>query len=172
MEYRRVYAKIDLDAIEHNIKLVKEKIPARTKLALVVKADAYGHGAAVLAEEFEDMADFFAVAEMGEAVELRCHGIKKPILILGYTSPSLYRQALDHDITLTVFQLDRIRKLSALAVSEGKTARVHFAVDTGMSRIGWSVSEESADEAAAAAALPGITVEGDFQSFCRRRRLG
>ena len=52
MEYRRVYAKIDLDAIEHNIKLVKEKIPARTKLALVVKADAYGHGAAVLAEEF------------------------------------------------------------------------------------------------------------------------
>ena len=165
MEYRRVYAKIDLDAIEHNIKLVKEKIPARTKLALVVKADAYGHGAAVLAEEFEDMADFFAVAEMGEAVELRCHGIKKPILILGYTSPSLYRQALDHDITLTVFQLDRIRKLSALAVSEGKTARVHFAVDTGMSRIGWSVSEESADEAAAAAALPGITVEGIFSHF-------
>lgn len=77
MEYRRVYAKIDLDAIEHNIKLVKEKIPAQTKLALVVKADAYGHGAAVLAEEFEDMADFFAVAEMGEAVELRRHGIKK-----------------------------------------------------------------------------------------------
>ena len=100
MEYRRVYAKIDLDAIEHNIKLVKEKIPAQTKLALVVKADAYGHGAAVLAEEFEDMADFFAVAEMGEAVELRRHGIKKPILILGYTSPSLYRQALDYDLSL------------------------------------------------------------------------
>ena len=162
MEYRRVYAKIDLDAIEHNIKLVKEKIPAQTKLALVVKADAYGHGAAVLAEEFEDMADFFAVAEMGEAVELRRHGIKKPILILGYTSPSLYRQALDYDITLTVFQPDRIRKL---AVSEGKTARVHFAVDTGMSRIGWNVSEESADEAAAAAALPGIAVEGIFSHF-------
>lgn len=165
MDYQRVYAKIDLDAVEHNIRLVREKIPAQTKLALVIKADAYGHGAAVLAEEFERTADYFAVAEMAEAVELRRHGIKKPILILGYTSPSLYRQALDYDITLTVFQLDRIRKLSALAVSEGKTARVHFAVDTGMSRIGWDVSGESVGEAAAAAGLPGIEVEGIFSHF-------
>ena len=165
MEYYRVYAKIDLDAIEHNISLVRKKIPTSTKLALVIKADAYGHGAVMLAHEFEHFADYFAVAEMEEAIELRKSGIRTPILILGYTSPSLYGQALDYDITLTVFQPDRIQMLSDLAVSRGRTARVHFAVDTGMSRIGWNVSEKSADEAAAAAKLPGIYVEGIFSHF-------
>ena len=165
MDYERVYAKIDLDAIEHNIRLVRGKIPDKTRLALVIKADAYGHGAVVLAQEFESLADYFAVAEMDEAVELRRSGIRRPILILGYTSPSLYEKALDYDITLTVFQPDRIRTLSALAEARGKRARVHFAVDTGMSRIGWEVSEKSADEAADAAKLPGIEAEGIFSHF-------
>ena len=165
MNYERVFAKIDLDAVEHNICLIREKIPAATKLALVVKADAYGHGAVVLAHTFESFADYFAVAEMKEAVELRRSGIRRPILILGYTSPALYEKALDYDITLTVFQPDRIRMLSALAVERGKRARVHFAVDTGMSRIGWEVSERSADEVAEVARLPGIEAEGIFSHF-------
>ena len=80
MDYERVYAKIDLDAIEHNIRLVRRKIPDKTRLALVIKADAYGHGAVVLAQEFESLADYFAVAEMDEAVELRRSGIRRPPL--------------------------------------------------------------------------------------------
>ncbi len=165
LPYQRIYAKIDLDAIEHNIRLVREKIPPETKLLLVVKADAYGHGAVILAHEFEYLADYFAVAEMDEALELRRSGVTKPILILGYTSPHLYETALEHNITLTMFIPERIKLLSEVAGHMGKTARVHLAIDTGMARIGWSVTEQSADEAAEAAAMPNIHVEGMFSHF-------
>ncbi len=165
LPYQRIYAKINLDAIEHNIGIVREKIPEGTKLLLVVKADAYGHGAVVLAHEFEYLTDYFAVAEMDEAIELRKSGIEKPILILGYTSPALYETALMYDITLTMFIPDRIKLLSEAAERMGKTAKIHLAIDTGMARIGWSVTEQSADEAAAAARLPHIHVEGMFSHF-------
>ena len=165
MDYQRVYAKIDLDAIEHNIALVKRKIADGTKLMLIIKADAYGHGAVEIAKEFEKEADYFGVAEMNEALELRHAGIKKPILILGYTSPFLHEKALENDITLTVFQYKNIELLSATARRLGKEAKVHFAVDTGMSRIGFGVSEEEADLAAKAARLPFIRLEGIFSHF-------
>ena len=165
MDYQRVYAKIDLDAIKHNIALVKKKIPVGTKLMLIIKADAYGHGAVVIAKEFEEMADYFGVAEMNEALELRHAGIKKPILILGYTSPFLHEKALENDITLTVFQYKNIESLSRAAQRLGKEAKVHFAVDTGMSRIGFGVTEEDADLAAKAARLPAIRLEGIFSHF-------
>ena len=144
-EYQRVYAKIDLDAIEHNISLVKKKISPETKLMLVVKADAYGHGAVVIAKEFEAVTDYFGVAEINEALELRAAGIQKPILILGYTSPRCYELALRHDITLTIFRYENAKVLSETALALGKTAKIHLAVDTGMSRIGFCVSEEEAD---------------------------
>ncbi len=165
MEYQRVYAKIDLDAIEYNIRLVKQKISEETKLLLVIKADAYGHGAVVIAKEFENLADYFGVAEINEALELRAAGIQKPILILGYTSPHCYEKALINDITLTIFRYENVKTLSETAKTLGKTAKIHFAVDTGMSRIGFCVSEEEADVAAEAAKLPNIFVEGIFSHF-------
>ncbi len=165
MDYQRVYAKINLDAIAHNIALVRKKIPSNVKLMLVVKADAYGHGAAVLAKTFEKEADFFAVAEMNEALELRRAGIQKPILILGYTSPRLFSEAIAWDISLTMFQPEYLRILSQTALAMGKTARVHFAVDTGMARIGFRVTEEDADAAAEAAKLEGLVLEGIFSHF-------
>ena len=164
MEPLRIYAKIDTGAIAHNIKLIKNKI-GKNLLMLIVKADAYGHGAAALAKKFEAEADYFAVAETGEAMELRACGIKKPILILGYTSPSLYATALENDVTLTLFSLESARLLSEKAAALGKTARVHFAVDTGMGRIGWQVCEKDAEEAALAAKLPFIEPEGVFSHF-------
>ncbi|MBQ8403246.1 MAG: alanine racemase [Clostridia bacterium] len=164
MDFHRIYAKIDLGAIAHNIKLIKEKI-GESKLMMIVKADAYGHGALAVAKAFEKEADYLAVAEMGEAMELRAGGVHTPILILGYTSPSLYELALEHDITLTLFTLEGAKALSDLCVRIGKTARVHFAVDTGMGRIGWQVCERSADEAAEAFRLPGICAEGIFSHF-------
>ncbi len=165
MEYQRVYAKIDLDAISHNIALVKRKIPDGTKLMLVIKADAYGHGAVAIAREFEGEADYFGVAEMNEALELRHAGIRKPILILGYTSPFLFEKALKNGITLTMFQYENIEALSVTAQRLGIEAKIHFAVDTGMSRIGFGVSEREADLAARAAKLPLICVEGIFSHF-------
>lgn len=167
MDCHRIYARIDLDAIRQNISLVRSRIPANTRLMLVVKADAYGHGAAVLAKETEAEADYFAVAAIDEALELREAGITKPILVLGCTSPQLFGVALEHDITLTIFSAERAKILSNTAKSLGKPARVHFAVDTGMGRIGWNVSEESADEAAAVARMPLIEIEGIFSHFAR-----
>ncbi|MBQ8449173.1 MAG: alanine racemase [Clostridia bacterium] len=164
MEPQRIYAKIDTGAIAHNIKLIKNKI-GKSRLMLIVKADGYGHGAAELAKRFESEADYFAVAETGEALELRAVGVKKPILILGYTYPSLYGTALENDISLTVFSFESAQALSKKASELGKTARVHFAVDTGMGRIGWQVCEREASEAAAAAKLPGIELEGIFSHF-------
>ncbi|MBQ8497211.1 MAG: alanine racemase [Clostridia bacterium] len=165
MEYQRVYAKIDLDAIAHNIALVKKKIPQETRLMLIIKADAYGHGAVPIAKCFEQEADYFGVAEMDEALELRRAGILKPILILGYTSPHLFETALSNDITMTMFQSEAIHTLSETAVKLGKTARVHFGVDTGMSRIGFRVTDEEAEKAALAAKLPNIMLEGIFSHF-------
>jgi alanine racemase len=164
MNFYRICAKIDIGAIEHNIKLIKERI-GNSKLMLVVKADAYGHGAPGVVKALEHLADYFAVAEMGEALELRAHGIRTPILILGYTSPSQYELSLEHGITLTVFTPESARALSEVCVRTGKTARVHFAVDTGMGRIGWQVCGQGADEAAEAARLPRIFVEGVFSHF-------
>lgn len=165
MEYERVYARIDLDAIAHNISLVKQKIPDHTKLMLIIKADAYGHGAVPIAKNFEAEADYFGVAEMNEALELRRAGIRKPILILGYTSPHLFETALANDITLTMFQYEAMKTLSQTAVRLGKTARVHFGVDTGMSRIGFRVTEEDAEKAVLAAKFPNIDLEGVFSHF-------
>ncbi len=165
MNFYRVYAKIDLDAIEHNINILKKKLAGNAKLLLVVKADAYGHGACEISRELEESADYFGVAEINEALELRKNGIKKPILILGYTAPHFFASAIENDITLTMFQLPMIEELSKTAQKLSKKAKVHFAVDTGMSRIGWEVSEQSADEAAAAFRLPYIEAKGIFSHF-------
>ena len=82
MVFRRVEADIDLDAIRYNIETVKALNPSDRKVCLVIKADAYGHGSVMLAKEFRDIADYYAVATIDEAVELRNAGIDTPILIL------------------------------------------------------------------------------------------
>ncbi len=161
MLYHRIYAKINLSAIEHNIALIKSKIGEK-KLMLVIKADAYGHGAPRLSRELEGVADYFAVADMGEALELRRSGISAPIIILGYTSPSLFPEAIKNDITLTLFQKDAFPALSRAACDAGKSAKVHIAVDTGMSRIGFDTSEISAGIIAHAMKLPRLYIEGIF----------
>ena len=164
MDYQRIYARIDLDAMAHNIDLAKKKIGS-AKLMLVLKADAYGHGAVAVAQTFEQDADAFAVAEMNEAIELRRAGVRKPILILGYTSPSLFAAAITYDITLSMFQPENLVLLSEEAGRMGKVARVHLAVDTGMGRIGFAVTEGDADAAARAMKLPNLAIEGVFSHF-------
>ena len=88
--YLRCYAEISLEAIGHNIREVKKRLPEGVKLLGVVKANAYGHGAVPVASYLENQVDYFATATIEEAVELRENGISAPILILGYVSPSQY----------------------------------------------------------------------------------
>ncbi|MBO4864555.1 MAG: alanine racemase [Eubacterium sp.] len=165
--YRRAEASIDLDAIRYNIKTVQALNPADRKTLLVIKADAYGHGAVVLAKEMDDLADYYAVATIPEAVELREAGIVKPILILGYTDEAEYDEAIDHDITTTAYDYERAKILSDKALAKGKKAKVHIKVDSGMSRIGFQCDEEGINEAEKITKLEGLDVEGIFTHYAK-----
>ena len=165
IEYYRTYAEIDLNAIEHNIKELKKKINDGVSVLAIVKADAYGHGAVGVAADIQDSVDYFGIAELGEALELREAGVKKPILILSYTSPYQYETLIENDITQTVFNYQDALAISSAAQKLNKTALVHIALDTGMSRIGFSCDEESVETVKKISRLPNVNVEGLFSHF-------
>lgn len=163
--YLRCYAKISLEAIGHNIREVKKRLPEGVKLLGVVKANAYGHGAVPVASYLENQVDYFATATIEEAVELRENGISAPILILGYVSPSQYGDLVEYDITQTIDSYAQALALEKEAARQNRKAKAHLAVDTGMTRIGFQVTEHDADEAAKIADLPHIELEGMFTHF-------
>ena len=169
MEFeRRCWAEVDLGALRHNFKLVREKAGGAAVMA-VVKADAYGHGDAVVASLLEEEgADEFAVSGFGEAVCLRRAGVTKPILILGYTGAQNAAALAVGGISQTVFSLEYARALSDAALRAGVTVRVHLKVDTGMGRIGFTADddmERAVAEMAEAYALPGLVPVGIFTHF-------
>ncbi len=161
----RTYVKIDLNALEYNIDSIVKKIDGKAKLLGVIKADAYGHGAVEIAKYFENRFDFFGVACVEEATELIDNGIITPILVLGYVSPDEFDITVKNDIRVPIFSYESAKALSDEAVKQGKTANFHFAIDTGMSRIGFQVNEESADICKKICDLPNINAEGLFSHF-------
>ena len=154
---------IDLDAIRHNINEVK--LRAGVPVMAIIKADAYGHGAVEIARHLDGDCAFFGVSSMLEALELRQAEIEKPILILGYTPVEAFPEAIRLGIRPTIFHYEDALALSLVAQKLGLTAHFHFAVDTGMSRIGFQVTPEDADICAAIARLPGLDPEGLFSHF-------
>lgn len=167
--YPRVHADIDLDSVCHNMEEMRRLIHPHTKLMAVIKTDGYGHGAVPIARELEplDYVYGYAVAAEEEGLALRTAGIKKPILILGYTFPEQYEALLQAQITPAVFTLEAAELLSETAGRLHVTARIHIKLDTGMGRVGFLVSEESADLIARIAKLPHIIMEGMFTHFAR-----
>lgn len=163
MNYDQTRVIIDLDAISRNFDAVCRK--AGVPVMAVVKADAYGHGAIQVARLLREKCAFFGVSSMLEALELRKAGLTNPILILGYTSPKAFPQAVRQGIRPAIFRYEDALALSEAATREGLTAPFHFAVDTGMSRIGFQVSDASADLCARIATLPGLLAEGLFSHF-------
>ena len=133
----RTWAEVDLDALAHNYRLLRGLAPGAKFLGLV-KADAYGHGAAPIAKKLQELgADMLAAACLDEAIALRESGIALPILCLGQTPPELAGELLAYDITQTVGDLETGEALSAAAVAAGKTLKIHVKVDTGMGRLGF-----------------------------------
>jgi alanine racemase len=169
MNRERVYAQIDLDAVRYNMESMHQNISPSARMAAVVKADAYGHGALRVAEAIEDLPYLwgYAVATADEALALLESGRKKPVLILGISFPEQYEAIVDADIRPTVCGYETAKALSDLAVRKGKTCHIHIKIDTGMSRIGFQVDEESAKEIAAIAALPNLQIEGIFTHFAQ-----
>lgn len=164
-EYLRTWCEVDLDAIYQNICRIREKAGEGTKVMAVIKADGYGHGAKEIGHYIKDKVDYFGVAAIEEAVELREAGLTLPTLILGYTSPSLYSLNLKYDVDQTIYSYDTACKMSGEAVKSGKTAKVHIALDTGMTRIGISPDEKGLEIVKQISKLPGIKIEGLFTHF-------
>ena len=154
---------VDMDALASNMDAIREK--AGVPIMAVVKADAYGHGAVQVARLLQDKCAFFCVSSILEAMELRQAGLTKPILLLGYTPADAYPTAIREGIRPTIFRLEDALALSRTAQEAELPARFHFAVDTGMSRIGFQVTESDADTCAEIARLPGLYAEGLFSHF-------
>lgn len=163
-EYARGYATVDLDQIHRNMDHMKANLDRKTRMIGVIKADGYGHGAVPIAKELEPL-DYmygFAVATSEEAHILRMTGIKKPIIILGYTFPESYRQMIEEEVRPAVFREDMLEELSEAAKQLKKQAKVHIKVDTGMSRIGILPDKNGLLFVEKAFRTEGIEVEGIF----------
>lgn len=164
-DYRRTYCEIDIAALKNNMQAIRKKADQNAKLLAVVKADAYGHGAAPISKAIEGIVDYYGVATVNEGVELRDAGITKPIMVLGYCSPSQTDLILKYEIEPTVYDDQVAEKMSEIAVSRGGKVRVHIALDTGMTRIGLSADEKGVKDYKKIFALPGIEIVGLFTHF-------
>ena len=172
-KYSRVCAYIDLDAIAYNMEQMKKRIGEDGKLIAVIKTDGYGHGAVPLAKMFEEMPYIwgYAVACMGEAAVLREQGIKKPILVLGCVFPDEYEEMVEKEIRAAVYTEEMARGMSEAAQRLGKTAYFHIKIDTGMGRIGFPVTEESASSIERISRLPNVQTEAMFTHFAKADEL-
>ncbi len=168
---KRTWAEIDLDALRHNYRLIRDAVNRDTCIYAVIKADAYGHGAVKVARALlEEGATRFAVSNLEEAIQLRQAGVTCPILLLSYTPPAEVSRLVEWDVTQTVVSFAHAKALGAAAADENITLKVHLKVDTGMSRVGFvhqtdADREIAAKEIAAAASLPCLQAEGIFTHF-------
>ncbi len=166
-DYFRVEAEIDLSAIEHNIKNVRKLLKPETKLMIVIKADGYGHGAFPVAKVLDPIADAYGVAILEEGLMLRRIGIKKPVLILGYTPEQQYEEMVRENIMTAVFAYDMAAGIAEEAKKQGKTAKVHIKIDTGMGRIGFQPSEKSIAVIKKISCLENLEIDGIFTHFAK-----
>lgn len=164
---KRVYAEINLDAVINNIANMKKVINDDTKIVAVIKTNGYGHGSIPISCELEQL-DYvwgYAVATVEEAISLREAGIKKAILILGYTFPYSFSQIVENDIRPAVFRPDALEELNETGRRAGRKISVHIKVDTGMGRIGITPDDAGIEFVKKAIGCEYISVEGIFTHF-------
>ncbi|HEV2011664.1 MAG TPA: alanine racemase [Candidatus Limnocylindria bacterium] len=164
--FRTTIADVDLDAVAANTRAVRER--ARLDVIAVVKADGYGHGAEAVAETALDAgATALAVATVEEAVVLRRTRPRDPLLVLlGAQEQAERDAAVDLGLAVTVWDLDGARAMAEAARAAGKTAVLHFKVDTGLTRLGAPLGE-AAERFAAIGKLPGVRIDGVFTHLAR-----
>lgn len=165
LNYYRVWAEIDLDKIVENVKNIKSGLKENVKICPVIKTDGYGHGAVPVAKALKGIADFYAVATIDEALNLRAHEIFEPILVLGYIHPSKYNAAIDNDIRITLYDFDMLEELEGAAKAKNKKALAHIKLNTGMNRLGFSCDDASAEYIKKIFHSEHITCEGIYSHF-------
>mgnify|MGYP001006191691 FL=1 len=169
MDYlKRTWADISLDNLNHNYQQLRAKIPSGCRLLGVVKADAYGHGAVPISRHLCELgAEFLAVSNLEEAMQLRRGGIRRPILILGYTPPAYARDLVAMGLRQEVHSLEYARALHEELKGSERRLKVHIKLDTGMSRLGFFAYDhpKTVEELKEVAQMPKLLIEGIFMHF-------
>ena len=166
---KRTWADISLDNLEYNYRSIRAHLPSATRFLGVMKADAYGHGAVPVSRALADLgAEYLAVSNLEEAVQIRRGEVRLPILILGYTPPEYAANMIFLDITQEVHSLTYAQELNEALAGTNYILNVHLKLDTGMTRIGFFAydNDRTLDELKQAAALPHLHIEGVFMHFC------
>ena len=163
----RACAEIDLDALQHNVESIRRAVGNDTKIMGVIKTNAYGHGAAVIAKELIGLGvSEFAVATLEEGIELRKSGIIQPILVLGNIPKDQYKDMVHYRIMPTVFTYDMAKDIDAAAAAVHAVAQIHIKIDTGMSRIGFKPNDETVQNIVMMSSLlKNIKIQGIFTHF-------
>ncbi|NLK00871.1 MAG: alanine racemase [Clostridia bacterium] len=169
---RPVWAEVNLRNLAFNMKGIKGVLKGGSKLAAVVKANAYGHGAnAISKAALRNGADCLCVAVLDEAISLRDEGIQVPIIILGYTPYPDLHVVNHYDLTQTIFELGQAELLSKVSVDSGRKTKIHLKIDTGMGRLGFPTGGKTLDIIRKIMELPGLTVEGIYTHFANADAL-
>ncbi len=160
---RASFVEVNTASLRHNFNAVKSIVPKDAHIMAVVKANAYGAGAIKASEIFlQEGANYLGVATLDEALELRSHFSKTPILILGYSPNSNAFMLIDNDLSAMVFSFEQAEVFSQMALKSQKRLKVHLKIDTGMHRLGLEPNFKSIETIKKICALKGLEVEGIF----------
>ncbi|GAA9094239.1 alanine racemase [Helicobacter pylori] len=160
---RASFVEVDISSLRHNFSAVKSIVPKDAHIMAVVKANAYGAGAIKASEIFlQEGANYLGVATLDEALELRSHFSKTPILILGYSPNSNASMLIDNDLSAMIFSLEQAEVFSQMALKSQKRLKTHLKIDTGMHRLGLEPNFKSIEIIKKICALKGLEVEGIF----------
>ncbi|MGL2584737.1 alanine racemase [Helicobacter pylori] len=160
---RASFVEVNTASLRHNFDAVKSIVPKDACVMAVVKANAYGAGAIKASEIFlQEGANYLGVATLDEALELRSHFSKTPILILGYSPNTNASMLVDNDLSAMVFSLEQAEIFSQMALKSQKRLKIHLKIDTGMHRLGLEPNFKSIETIKKIRALKGLEVEGIF----------
>ncbi|WRA95946.1 alanine racemase [Helicobacter pylori] len=160
---RASFVEVDTASLRHNFSAVKSIVPKDAHIMAVVKANAYGAGAIKVSEIFlQEGANYLGVATLDEALELRSHFPKTPILILGYSPNANASMLVDNDLSAMIFSLEQAEVLSQMALKAKKRLKVHLKIDTGMHRLGLEPNFKSIETIKKIRTLKGLEIEGIF----------
>jgi alanine racemase len=132
----KTWVEISASNLIHNISQIRNLLRPGTKLAGVIKANAYGHGVIEVAKIIQNKIDFFAVDSIDEALWLKNGGAGKPILILGYTLLSNLPEIVENNFHQVVSSIETIQELDRITKIKNKEAFIHLKIETGTSRQG------------------------------------
>ncbi|GAA6910854.1 alanine racemase [Helicobacter pylori] len=160
---RASFVEVDTASLRHNFSAVKSIVPKDAHIMAIVKANAYGAGAIKASEIFlQEGANYLGVATLDEALELRSHFSKTPILILGYSPNSNASMLIDNDLSAMIFSLEQAEVFSQMALKSQKRLKIHLKIDTGMHRLGLEPNFKSIEIIKKIRALKGLEIEGIF----------